>query len=432
MTRKKRPAIEDQACERALIASVVHYTAKTLPIVRDIVTEADFFQYRHALVYRTVCALYDTQQKVDAYTVGAALATMVGVESDAEYLASLKDGSFVIQNVDAYAKRVAETALVRRTVEQLSKLVNSADFSTTGAQDWLSDVEAFRAVKAEKIGGQAEVTPALAVSKTMIHELNNNIPDYRLPSPWGAVNDMLNGGYAPGLHLVAARPGGGKSVVLQQTAVKWGKCQPKPILFVSMEMSARDIMRRMVAQEMGFSLSDIIYGSLDEKAMFAYKLALDDIGQLPIRFLCSGSITAQRIAQEATLLHKTTGLAGVVVDYIGLVKWADGAGKFENRREVVGEIAHLLTALGNDLGVPVLAAVQMNRAIESRSTRDPQLSDLRECGDLEQDAYTVHFPITPGPQDNDQEEAKFVIAKHRNGDKGFLRMRWEGPFVRFT
>lgn len=431
MASRKKPAVHDIDMEKALIGAIIYRADKVVPLVRNILTANDFYHGRHRLVWNAVMAMYDASEEIDAYTVATKIAPAAHTSPDADYLLELRALDFTIQFAPHYAECVRKCAIVRETGEGLVKLLNTMDHTMTGADEWLASVAIWKAATNEVVAGEAPVLDGMQLAITARQQYDNRTGVKRMESPYPIVNFTLNGGYAPGLHLVAARPGGGKSVILQETAYHWSLIQPLPVLFCSLEMDSSDVTRRMLAQYHGLDFVRLMTNDLSRDQYSEYLTALNELASLPLRVLYAGSLTVQRVVSEATIMARTTGLAGVVVDYIGLLQWSDKKRKWNSRMEQIAEMTHMLTALGNDLGVPVLVAVQMNRNVEGRASGVPLLSDLRECGDLEQDAYTVMFPTIsaekgkPGP-------AKFYIAKHRNGPSGDPDMYWDAQRVRFV
>lgn len=431
MASRKRPAVHDIDMEKALIGSIVHYSHKVVPMVRNMLTAKDFWHGCHRMVWIAVLDMYDANAEIDAYTVATKIAPDARQTPDADYLLSLNEIGFTIQFAPYYAECIRKCAIVRETGEGLTKLLNSMDHTMTGADEWLASVAIWKAAANEVVAGEAPVLDGMQLAITARQQYDNRTGVKRLSSPYQILDFILNGGYAPGLHLVAARPGGGKSVILQETAYHWARIQPLPVLFCSLEMDSSDVTRRMLAQHHGLEFSKLMTNDLEEGEYASYLTGLEELSKSPLRVLYAGSLTVQRVVSEATIMARTKGLAGVVVDYIGLLQWSDKTRKWNSRMEQIAEMTHMLTALGNDLGVPVLVAVQMNRNVEGRASGVPVLSDLRECGDLEQDAYTVMFPSISAEKGKSG-PAKFHIAKHRNGPSGDPDMYWDAKRVRFV
>lgn len=430
MASRKKPAVHDIPMEQALIACIVHRPTKTIPMIRNMLTASDFWDGRHRLVWNAVLEMYDANAEIDAYTVATKIAPAAHTTPDADYLVSLKSLEPTIQFSPHYAERIRKCAIVRQTGDGLTKLLNSMDHSLTGADEWLASVAIWKAAVGEVVAGEAPVLDGMQLAMTARRQYDNKTGVKRMPSPYAKLNETLGGGYAPGLHIVAARPGGGKSVVLQETAHHWAMTQADPVLLCSLEMDGVDVTRRMMAQRRSLPFGKIMSSNLNTDELSKYVSGLDKLANSPLRILYAGSLTVQRVVSEATIMARTKGLAGVLVDYIGLLQWSDKGRKWNSRMEQIAEMTHMLTALGNDLGVPVIVAAQMNRNVEGRASGVPLLSDLRECGDLEQDAYTVLFP-TINAESGKAGPAKFYLRKNRNGRTDEIDMYWDAPCVAF-
>ena len=256
-------------------------------------------------------------------------------------------------------------------------------------------------------------------------------PD-RHPPGWAAL-DRLTGGWQPGnLILLAARPAMGKTTAAlafaRQAAVQFGR----RVLVVSLEMPARELMVKLVATEANRTTFELAHGKLRGGAAEAYEIGASAHRVKSDRLLIdpSSSLTVGQLrARAAELKAEPAGLDMVIVDYVQLVK-ADTRNL--SREEQVAEVSRHLKALALELDIPVMALTQLNREAEKRTDKRPQASDLRESGQLEQDADLILFPwrgqvygldyydqpdptIPPLPTAN---TILFDLAKHRNGPVG--------------
>lgn len=242
-----------------------------------------------------------------------------------------------------------------------------------------------------------------------------------------ALDGLLETVSAPDMILVAARPGQGKTAFLASVAKNLAD-DGKKVLFFTLEMSNKQVAIRLLAQESGVSYGKQRTGKLSTEDWERLNSAVERLGQkdYPLVLNDLSAITGQQMRQA---LREIGGADLVMLDYIQLAG-ADGGGNKNNNRTVeIGVISHAIKAFAKDLNVPVICAAQMSRAVESRADGEPLLSDLREGGDLEQDADIVIFPKrSTDPKDFVTE---FIVAKHRNGPVGRVKLVYVPERTRF-
>jgi replicative DNA helicase len=231
--------------------------------------------------------------------------------------------------------------------------------------------------------------------------------------------DQATGGLHPGeLVIVAARPSVGKSALAATIGLNASLASHR-VLFVSLEMTGRDIAARMLAGESGESFAAIRSGAAEPRKLESASSAF--VG-LPFRIWSGRKLTTERLRAVSRLEQSRDGLDVIIVDYIGLIEPAD---RRKPRWEAVTEISSDLKSLALSLQVPVIALCQLNRDAEGEQ---PKLSHLRESGAIEQDADIVALLH----RDRDSSEATLNIAKIRNGKPGAIDLRFDQRGTRFS
>jgi replicative DNA helicase len=229
-------------------------------------------------------------------------------------------------------------------------------------------------------------------------------------------------------YIIAGRPGTGKTAFMVTVAYQAAKAG-KRIAFFSLEMSRLQIAQRFMAIESGIDLHRIITGALHAEEWPMLTHASGEISALPITINDWSGISISGIRRTARRIQAAHPIDLMIVDYLQLAD-GEGKGKDTYREQEVSAISRGIKHLANELHVPVLAGAQLNRASESRADRRPQLSDLRESGSLEQDAYGVMFlHRTDDPERANVTEC--IVAKHRNGPTGSVDLLWKAPVARF-
>jgi replicative DNA helicase len=229
---------------------------------------------------------------------------------------------------------------------------------------------------------------------------------------------------SPGrLVILAGRPSLGKTAfvcgILRQIALG---CPALPCLFFSCEQTGREIVDRILALRTGRTLYDIKTGSLRSDDV-------EHIANSGLYLSEAGSPTIATVVSQIRAAKAAYGIRLVVLDHIGHVV----GGRKENRNLEVGDVARTLKATAKDLKIPIVAVCQLNRLVESRNVKRPQLSDLRESGEIEQEADTVVFLWTKEENIHQAELPEILsVAKQRDGETGDIRVVFRKPYMRFT
>src|SRR6476646_7418908 len=252
--------------------------------------------------------------------------------------------------------------------------------------------------------------------------------------------DAITGGFQPGnLVIIAARPAMGKSALVTNMAenVALNKERPRPVALFSLEMSEAELAQRFVASQASIKGDDLRKGRLRDEAKWKRVLrTAAEYQKAPLYIDDSSDIGILEIRAKARRLHaqeaERGGLGLIIIDYLQLLR---PDGRVESRVEQVGQMSRGLKILARELNVPVIALSQLSRGVESRTDKRPLLSDLRESGQIEQDADLVVFIYRDEyyhPDDSERPgEADLIISKHRNGAVGDVPLVFQSEYVRF-
>ena len=246
--------------------------------------------------------------------------------------------------------------------------------------------------------------------------------------------DEITGGFQPGnLIILAARPSMGKSALVTNIAEN-AALAGFPVALFSLEMSESELAQRFVASQARIRGEELRKGRVAEDRWTKILTACERLHNAPLRVDDSSDIGVLEVRAKSRRLHNELdgGLGLIIVDYLQLMRHE---GRVENRVEQVGQISRGLKALARELKVPVIALSQLSRAVEQRGgEKKPILSDLRESGNLEQDADLVMFIYREEYYDKDSErpgEADIIIAKHRNGPTGDMILNFQKEYPKF-
>jgi replicative DNA helicase len=424
----------DIAAERAIVASVL-LDECALAEVRATVNAADFYDAKCRLIIEAAFDLYDAGQPAEIATVFKWLIDRQKHTVSSAELLELVEGTPAVARVEVYAQRVSTLSAVRRmaslfgalNAEGMAPMPDPAAWLNSSAERVFQEMVS-RSSRTDYLATAcdvaAEVGALLTAPADSVDRLSTGLRD---------LDKQIGGLRFGGVHLVAARPGVGKSALAMQIAVSVARAKHGVAVF-SLEMAKADLVSRSVSwiSSVPHNLIDKRQVPRDEQANVSKALklfstlpmALDDN---PVQTL--GSIRASIKRSESKLGQP---IRLVVIDYVQLLRGTQRKGA--SRAEMLGEISHGLLALAKDLNVAVLACAQLNRNSESRFTKDkqPQLSDLRESGDLEQDARTV-IMLYREDMSQPRGTVDLLVRKCRQGGcPGTVMAMWDGPTMSFA
>ncbi len=250
------------------------------------------------------------------------------------------------------------------------------------------------------------------------------------PTPWPELNDLIGGWKPGGLYIIAARPGQGKSLAALQSALNLA--DTGHVYLASLEMSGTEIWGRIMAQVAdvpGDAVTRKRWPTKEERARM--EAAAPILKQLPLHFDERANLTIGDFVATTRLLHREHGLKAAFVDYIGLINAAPGDRR--QRWELIGEYTRTLKNLAKDLQIPVVAVAQLGRQAEARPNGELSLSDLRESGNIEQDANVVMLLSCPSENGViDWTRLDVYVAKNREGRTGHVLLKREGDYSRLS
>lgn len=304
-------------------------------------------------------------------------------------------------------------------------LLNHTQFSFDGLDNELSEVieelSALRSMTAEETGvSLAEMAEMYADSYPKGDD-NNSIG-----TGIEELDTILGGTQGGDLCFIGARPSAGKSAFANQIALHFEQCKKK-VGFFNLEMQKNAVYERFLASGSRVSLSGIrgrrSVSVWEEESLSIANQKMRNVKNL---IFYTGTFTASKVRR----IVERDKLDVVIIDYLQLLK---SDGHYNNRASEVGEISHAIKAIAMDFNIPIFPLVQLNRAVEMRDDKEPTLSDIRESGDIEQDASQVIFLWTiPNPNDKDDTSSKGCrVAKNRNGQLGSVRFKFHGEVMKF-
>jgi replicative DNA helicase len=382
----------------------------------------DFYRPRHQLIFGSMVRLKEKAEPeaVDALTVCDDLRRHGQLEEAGgeAYVHSLPTVVPAVGNVLHYARIVKEYSLLRRLLGATREI--QAEVMTHGgdAQELIDRAEStlFQIGHDDGRGEMKSIEAVLHEEIDKLEELSRG--DVGLTgTPSGFTDiDELTGGFQPGnLIVLAARPSMGKSTLATNIAENAAIDHGRPVALFSLEMSETELAHRFIASQAKISSDDLRKGQVKADRWPKVLKAVEKLAKSPIYIDDSSDIGILEVRAKARRLHAKSPLGMVVVDYLQLMR---PEGRADSRVEQIGQISRGLKILARELEIPVIAVSQLSRAVESRNPPRPMLSDLRESGQIEQDADLVMFVYRDdyyNPESERPGEADVIVAKHRNG-----------------
>jgi replicative DNA helicase len=398
-----------------------------------------FYRPRHQLIFGSMIHLKEKAEPeaVDALTVCDDLRRAGQLEEAGgeAYVHSLPTVVPAVGAVMHYARIVHDHALLRNLLYTTREIQGEVLAHRGEPRELIERAEAML-FKIGHDGGSAEMRTIEAVLHEEIDKLEElsrkDVGLTGVPSGFADL-DSLTGGFQPGnLIVVAARPSMGKSTLATNIAENAAIEHGVPVALFSLEMSETELAHRFIASQAKVSSDELRKGRVRGDRWPKVLNATEKLASAPIYLDDSSDIGVLEMRAKARRLHARHGLGLLVVDYLQLVR-ADT--RSDSRVEQVGQISRGLKILARELDIPVIAVSQLSRAVESRHPPIPMLSDLRESGQLEQDADVVMFVYREEYYLKEESErpgeADVIIAKHRNGPVGQVPLSFQARYPRF-
>jgi replicative DNA helicase len=442
----------NREAEEALLGAVL-INPEAFFEVASFLTSSDFYIHRNGWIWDVFQHLVDRQQPIDALTVSEELERQgrLAEAGGGAYLAALMNNVPTSLHAEAYGRMVEEQSVRRRLLAAASDIARHANDERSTVTDVMGEAE-----KAIFEVSQRRLTRDVQPIDRVISEYFDRLeyltrhPEESLGIPTGFsdLDRLLGGMQRSDLLIVAGRPGLGKSAMLLSIAKNVAQSHKKHVAVFSMEMSNEQLIQRLLAQETKIDAHKFRQGKVSEDEWARFTHAASTLSEVKIFLDDTPALTPLQLRSKCRRLHLEYNLDLVLVDYLQLM---GSDYRTENRVQEVSYISRYLKALARELNVPVMAAAQLSRAVEQRTSKRPQLSDLRESGSLEQDADIVIFihrpdegiaggerePIASGSSRRapsprvDAVITEIIVAKHRHGPTGSVELVFFPSRTRF-
>ena len=428
----------DREAEQGVLGAMLLSPNTVMEVIEELEPD-DFYYPAHALIYQAMVDLYSAGTDIDAVIVASRLDRYNNLErvGGAPYLHTLLATVPTAANARYYAEIVAEKAVLRKLVDAGTRVVQ---LGFEGAEDAEIESVLDRAQQEVFAVAQKKTTEDYQVLGKLIDPTIDELAmlqqngglEAGVPTGFIDLDKLTNGLRAGQMIIVAARPGVGKSTLAMDFMRSASLQHGKTSVIFSLEMSASEIVMRLLSAEAEVKLSDMRGGRVSTEDWAKIDQTLNRIQDAALFIDDSPNLTMMEIRSKARRLKQQHGLDLIVLDYMQLMS---SGKKVESRQQEVSEFSRQLKLLAKELEVPLIAISQLNRGPESRTDKKPQLADLRESGSLEQDADMVMLLYRPESQDRDDPragEADIILAKHRGGPIDTVKVAHQLHYSKFV
>lgn len=405
--------------------------------IADIVQADDFYRESHRVIYQAALDLYEQREPADFITLCDELRRRSALEDvgGAAYITSLVNMVPTSANVEHYARIIERTSILRRLIHAAGQIAALA-YNETDAMHALDQSE--QLIYAI---GQRHTRADFEHIRTILSEYVDKLDQLHehhgaivgLPTGFSDLDKLTGGLQKSDLIIMAARPSLGKTALALSLAYNTAVRYNNTVAYFSLEMSKEQMVQRLLSMDTQVDSQRMRSGYLSDDDWDRITEALGRLSTADIYIDDTAAISIMEMRSKARRLQAEHGIDLVIVDYLQLMQGRIGRSG-DNRVQEISEISRSLKALARELDIPVVALSQLSRAVESRQSRIPQLSDLRESGSIEQDADIVMFIYRDevyNPETERRNIADIIVAKHRNGPIGTISLYFQPNQTRF-
>lgn len=402
--------------------------------VADRLVPESFYISSHQTIYRAAETLNLEGKPIDIMTVTVWLQDrgLLDTIGGTAKLAQLVDRTVSAVNIDRYADLVRDKYLRRQLITAGHEIVDLA-FDTSQDLEIILDKSEQKIFSLTEERPQQGLTP---ISKSVVQafkDIQELQQSTELPGHHSGFYDldaMTSGFQRSDLIILAGRPSMGKTAFGLSIAANIAKEHNLPVAIFSLEMSKEQLAQRLIASEAQIESNRLRSGRISQADMEPLLTALETLSTLPIFIDDSSNTSVMQMRSEARRLQAEQGKLGLILlDYLQLME-----GSSDNRVQELSRMTRSLKLLARELNVPTIVLSQLSRGVEQRNNKRPMMSDLRESGSIEQDADLVIMLYRDSyynPDSPDRDIAEVIIAKHRNGPTGTVKLLFRPELTKF-
>ncbi len=404
----------------------------------ELLDGGQFYLPAHGYIFDAIASLYAAGEPADPVTVAEELSRsgLLDQVGGPQRLLELQMATPATSNAGRYARIVEDHALLRRLIGVAGEITEIGYSRPDDVVKAVDEAEAMMYQVAERrvIDSTKSIRDLLDANLDRLEELYERGEAITgLPTGYIDFDELLSGLQPSSLVVVGARPAMGKTAFALGMASHAAMQAQRPVLFFSLEMGHLELTQRMLCSDAGVDSQRLRTGRLSEDDWPKITRSVGRLAEAPIWIDDNPNLTVMEIRAKARRLKSRLGDLGlIVVDYLQLMTGRGGA---ESRQVEVSEMSRGLKILARELETPIVALSQLSRGLESRTDKRPMLADLRESGSIEQDADVVAFIYRDEVYNTESDQAgvaEVIVAKHRNGPTGSVRLAFLSHYTRFA
>ena len=413
--------------------------------VLEILIPDDFYRESHRKIFHSMIQLFEKNEPIDLITLTNQLkgANQLEAIGGSAYLSSLVDSIPTAANITYYARIVKEKAILRRLIATATEIVSRGYENDGDVEDLLDQAEKniFQIT-------ESQIKPSFFKIKSLLKESFKTIEKLYesqeivtgVPSGFTEIDKLTSGFQPSDLIIIAGRPSMGKTAFCLNIAQHIAIEKNVPVALFSLEMSKEQLVLRMLCSEARVDANRVRGGFLGETDWPKLTRAAGTLSEAPIFIDDTPALSVLELRAKARRIMAEHSLGVVMVDYLQLMRGRGysgrGRGGTESREQEISDISRSLKALAKELHIPVIALSQLNRRVEERQNKRPQLADLRESGAIEQDADVIAFIYRDEVYDRSEDNqnkgiAEVIIGKQRNGPVGDVKLAFIDKYASF-
>ncbi len=422
--------------EKSVIGAIL-LDNKVLDQILDFLKPEDFYKNSHKTIFRAFINLYNQNEPIDILTLTDYLKSNKLLEEigGASYLTEIMNEVPTSVNAVYYAKIVKNKSILREIISTSSKIIENCYEEPEDIDNFLDNVEKkfFEVSEKRFTASFSNLTSIISQAVATIEHLYETKSIVSgIPSGFIDLDRKLNGFHKSDLIIVAGRPSMGKTALCLNIAHHVAVEKRIPVAFFSLEMSKEQLGFRLLSQETKIPSNVLRNGLIARNQWPLITEAAGNLSEGKLFIDDTPAMSILEIRSKARRLKAQEDIQLIIVDYLQLVRGIDDR---DSREREISEISRFLKNLARELNIPVIALSQLNRAVEQRANKRPQLSDLRESGAIEQDADVILFIYRDEVYNKDTKDkgiAEIIIGKHRNGPTGTVLLKFNADTTTFA
>ncbi len=423
--------------EKYLLGSIL-LDNTTFSLANDLLEPKDFYDELNRQIFRAMISLSNNHHPIDIATLTAQIGQFKRFEDagSTNYLIDLESNLPSAANIRLYVERVKDESLKRQVIQIAQKAQCAAMLPMPDVSAFIADLnhQVFDLTLRDAARPYFSMKEVMISTFERIEELRQTQSSVPGVSTGFIDLDRLIAGFRPGtLTILAARPAMGKTALALNFLTNAAIHAKTPAVFFSLEMTKEELGTRIISSQAMIEGDNLRRGTIAPEMWNKLLITIKSMNEASIFVDETPGLDITRLSAKARRLKEEQNIGLIIIDYLQLLHGS--VSNPNSREQEISEISRSLKALSKELSLPVIALAQLNRGVEARENKRPQLSDLRESGAIEQDADTIMFIYRDDyyhPQDSpDKGLAEIIIAKQRSGSTGTVKLKWFGQYTLF-